>query len=1440
MIALQFSSVQTFVTRQVADYLSKELDTKVTLDKIYLKPFSRFELLGLQVRDYRDSTLLKASELTANLELSNFFQNEISISDISLVDSYVHIEIYNDSTNFSKYIQYFASPSKKDKQPSKKLTFNLDHVEIQNNSFRLINHKFKHPREGVNFANLLVTDFSVDVSKIKLDSIISAKITGLTLKEKSGLYIKEISSQASYSPHHMEFKDLVLKTNRSTIQDYIRFEYDSINDFTNFINDVKVYANVVSSTVDSRDIEFFAPPMRTVVFQTAIKCAKLSGTVSKIVAKDIILNTAKSTQLDGSFTIAGLPNINKTIFDFTLRKLTSTSSDIEYLVPLLANRSEFKLPSHMHRLGILNFNGNFVGLYNDFQIDGLFNTDLGNIKSNASIVIERPLNYVATIHTTQFDIGSFLQVPIFGNSSFDIDLQGQGLTPKDLDISFAGNLKSVDIKNYQYQDITFDGSITDKILQLQGDINDQNLKLDYISSVNWQNELPNYLLDADIKLAKINKLGWLDTDSLTINRAKFSTNLVGHTLNSIVGNFYADSIQLGTSKGDFHIQYIDFAAKGEADQRSLNLSSDVADARISGSIDLNTIVPYFQSLAVRYAPAIGLEPKLYNPQNFDLNVNVKSFEPIAALLDPDLILDDGAHLKAAFSSEDYTAQFVAFSPLLSYKGIRLHNIVINENADEHAFSVELQADRLNFADSTYINNIHLKNLLAKDSLHFNIELSDRQATNYLNLLGNIHFINNAPAYINLNPSTIIINDAPWYLQDENKMRVSKGKVYIDNLLLSQAEQQVKIDGVFSNKEEDQVKLMFNKFDLTSLNGITNPLGIQLEGLLQGEILVNSVFKKPIITSAIQTTPILYNQFPIGKLGLNASFDQDLGSMEVDLDLLDENNRGILVDGIYQFYDENQPLNLKGQLIETDLKVFQPFLKNLVSNLQGKANAEVDITGNFRNPKISGLGRFSNAAFTVNYLKTNYNLDNQIALVDNNAIMLQNLVVTDEKGHRAQANGIINLQKLANPYIDVDVTGNNFMILNTKLKDNNLYYGTAYATGTFKFKGYTSAIDIDINATSENGTNITIPFNSAMTVSNSDFIYFVSKDSLENKKREQRNLFKGLTMNMDLNLTPGAELNLQSSLGNLKGSGNGAVSMRISNLGDFEMFGDYVVNEGKFHFTAQDFINKYFDIKEGGTIRWTGNPEEAVVNLNALYQQRTAIGPLYNAAGRAGDDERVLAQAEMLIKGTLAQPDISFDINFPQNPYIKDQLQSYLSDANNVNQQALSLIVRRMFTPSSSSEISREVNNTLISAGAEIAFNQLNNIISESLNINFFDLNIRSLNDASASVRLLNDRLILTGGITDRTNYMANDLTFFRQGITTDAELTYRLRKDGSLMLRAYNRPYTRNFLIRMNDAEYISAAGLVYRQEFNSLQEFWRKLWTWGYKSDGSNNATKK
>ncbi len=1429
IFSLQFSSVQTYLTQKVASYLSKELNSDISLDRIYFKPFSSLELSGFSMKDLHGEDIFTAQHLSANFVLSYIFINRLTINEIKLEGAHVNLHIYRDSTNFSTLTRYFSASPSGSQTEKKKLRLDLKRIELINNRFKLVNHKFNHHNRGVDFSDLDITEISGIFENMHLDSTVQAEIQDFTLKEKSGLYIRELRTKAFYSDKKMEFQEMYLATNNSIVQDYLRFDYKSMKDFGDFIRKVHVTGGLKDSYVDSHDIEFFAPTMKYVVFETAIKSGNISGTVSDIKAQNIHLTTANQTALIGDFTIKGLPYIHKTIFDFDLRKLQTSPKDVEILVPKFANRASFALPKEMHTLEQVSFSGKFRGLYNDFYVDGKINTPLGKLATKSQINIQKSLSYKGKVQSDLFNVGKFLDRNIIGSSGIDLRFDGYGLTFKDLKLEANGTLTNSQIHGYSYDNIALQGRIAQQILEVNGTIDDDNLKMVYNTVIDWNSSTPNYLLDADIGYAQFNNLKWLKKDSVTLLGAKINTNLMGNALNNVTGHFDADSVQLSTTKGKFNINKVNFTATGDQENRILFLNSDIADAKMYGNIDLNTIGAYFTSLAMRYAPAIDLVVKPYNRQNFDLEINIKSFRPIASLLDPSLSLDAGSHLKASFSTDKYTANFIAYSPKMEYKGMRFTNLAIEENADDKAFSLDINADRLNFGDSLYVNHIYVRNTLANDRLNFNIIMSKKNATNYLDLKGNIHFAHNAPAYIEFDPSTIIINREHWNLNSDATMRISKGKVYLSNLILNQGQQQVKLNGVMSN-ENDNLYVEFHQFGLSSLNGITNPLGIHLRGAMNGRIDISSMFKKPFASADIQTSSIIYNQIPIGQLNLVADFDPLTGLANIALRLADDDKRGIELAGSYNFFDENERLNIEGELQETDLTIFEPFLKNLISDLRGKASGNVNINGTFKNPKISGVGRIHHAAFTVNYLQTHYHIENQSTLVENNAIILQNIKINDPKGHVATANGIINLAKIASPYIDVDISTDNVMILNTTYRDNNLYYGTAYASGTFRFKGYTSAIDINIDARSESNTVITIPFNSAMTISDSDFIYFVSRDSIENEKQERKSLFKGLTMNMNITITPEAEVNLPTNLGTLKGNGQGEIDMKITSLGDFEMFGDYRVIDGKFHFTAQDFINKYFDIKEGGTIRWTGNPSEAVINLNAIYQQRTAAGPLYNAAGRAGEDERVLAQADMLIKGTLEQPDITFDLNFPQNPYIKDQLQSYLSDANNVNQQALSLIVRRSFTPSSTNEIGREVNNTLLSAGTEIAFNQLNNIISQSLNINFFDLNIRSFNDASASVRLLNDRLVLTGGITDRTNYQATDLTFFREGITTDAELTYRLRQDGNLMVRAYNRPYTRNFLIRMNDAEYISAVGLVYRQEFNSIREFWQKLWIWDHR----------
>jgi len=1429
VFTLQFKPVQNYAVQKAITYLSEELQTKISLKEIYFRPFSSFQLKDFEIYDRSGKSLLKAHRLDAKLNFSSFFStSEIRIEKLAIKQSSINLEAFKDSTNFSFLSAYFA-PKKTGGPPSKNLIrIDLKAVHLADVAFRFYDHNSKKYAYGIDYGNVEISQLYGDFTIKDYDaSFIDFDIQKLRFKERSGLHVKELSAAIKANTKRMEFNNFRLETNHSVLRDYLRLSYSEWADFSDFIEKVYVQFHVKDSYISSKDIAYFATDIKHMTFDARIPRADLSGRVNAIDAKNVHLQMAEHTQLKGNFSIHDIPHMEKAMFRFHLTELSSDATDLQQILPGLLDDAQFKIPDFLYDAKLLHYTGQVTGLYNQFNIHGLLKNDFGEIIPHLDLHIDRKFSYKGSLKSAQFDLGKLLNRTDFKETAFDLQLDGEELDLKKLNLHVQGDLYQTDFRNYRYHQVNLDAAYANQHLDFTGSIKDPNATIEFDSQLNWLEETPSYNLFAYIQHTNLKNLKLVEQDSFFIQNAVINTNLQGDNFNNIIGILQSTNLSFTTTKGAFNIPDISFSAAGTESSRHLELSSDVLDASLKGNIDLTTIKPYFTALAMKYAPAIGLETSAYNKQNFDLNLHIKSFDPIASFFDPSLSLDEGAKITAKFSTDQFLAQVNAIAPIVHYKGIKFTQVILDENAHAEALTVNATADRINFTDSTYINNINISNVLAQDSLKYNIKLSEIDAPNTMDLNGLIHFAHNKPALIHVLPSSLKINNEHWQINPSALLKISKGKVYIENLILSQLQQQIKIDGIVSN-EDDQMTVNFNNFNLTSLNGITKPLGIQLRGDLNGDLQINSLFNKPTLSANINTSPILYNNLPIGRLSLIADFDPESELIKINSSITDE-TRKMALNGSYALQRATNKLDFKAELENTDLNLFQPFLKSLVSDLTGSIYADLSIKGDMHHPLISGDAEFKNAHFKVDYLQTKYEINDR-AKMENNSIQVNNLKVYDQKRNVATANGFVDLNTLSDPTINIHIAATNFHLLNTSMKENNMYFGTAYGTGIFKFTGPVSAMNMDIKVESKENTKLYIPFNSSMTISDSDFIHFVSaSDSINRLKNLNRSSLSGLTMDLDLNLTPDAEVNLSTELGAVSGRGKGLVSMKISTLGDIEMFGDYIINTGKFNFTAQDFINKIFDLKEGGSIRWAGKPAEANVNLSAIYQQRTSVAPLYNAAGRANNEQRVLAQANMNIKGLISRPEITFDLNFPQDPYVKDELQGYLSDVNNMNQQALSLIVRRSFTPASETDFSKEVNSTLISAGTEIAFNQLNHIIASSLNLNFFDLNIRSLNDASASLRLFNDRLIFTGGISDRRNLQLNDLNVFSDRVATDAELSYYLRKDGRFIIRASNRLNTRNFLFNLNE-DYVSAVGLVYRQEFDNFSEFLKRLFWWSPK----------
>ncbi|MEY3679051.1 MAG: hypothetical protein RI924_1192, partial [Bacteroidota bacterium] len=808
----------------------------------------------------------------------------------------------------------------------------------------------------------------------------------------------------------------------------------------------------------------------------------------------------------------------------------------------------------------------------------------------------------------------------------------------------------------------------------------------------------------------------------------------------------------------------------------------------------------------------------YKPQQFELTLNLKKFEPIGLFV-KELRIPEGAILNGKFDSDSNISTINGFARAIQYRKIKANNLIVDESTEDNQMNIFLTSDRIDLTDSIFLKNVNVANILRNDSLSLNIKLSDKDANNQLDLNGLVEFSADSLAKLNILPSDVVLNRETWRIQEKVNIRFNEGKTLITNFGLYRGKQLITADGTISSDPNDLLKLGFRQFELTTLNPLTKAMGIRLKGEMNGETGLRALSGKMRFDSDLKIDSLDYNDNFIGDLNLGADYDNDSKLASLNMGITNRGIKSLDIQGTYDADPARDQLDLDVYLDNSPVIILEPFIKNLVSDLKGNLSSNLKVSGKPSNPQINGNVSLNNVSMTVNYLKTNYRINQQLG-VNQSILDLNDLRIRDINNNEALANGSIDMSNPNNPTINVTLVANNFMALNTTPKDNSSYYGTAYSTGVFSFDGPTDNMSINIDAKTEAGTVFNIPLNSAEKVSEVDFIQFVGSDS--SKRLRKENFFKGLSMNFSLSVDEASEANIYTSLGRLNGRGKGDLSLNISSLGDFSMFGDYLISEGKFEFTAKDYINKVFDISQGGSIRWTGDPTAATINLAASYGVRTSLSPLYVAAGLSPDESRVQAEAIMNLSGNLLRPDISFGLNFPTNSYVKDQLQGYLNDVNNVNQQALSLIVRRSFTPGNGSvTIDKQINTTVISAGTEIAFNQLNNLLSQSLNLNFVDLNIRSLNEASASFRLLNDRLVLTGGVTDRR--AINDFDVIGNEVARDFEASYLIKKDGSLVLRASNRLGNRNSLTITNQ-EYVSAIGLVYRRDFDNFGEFINQL----------------
>lgn len=1392
------------------------------------------------------------------LDIGNFSisKRELNISNLILSNAQINLVQYKGEKdfNFQFIIDEFSSTD----------TLKLDTVyrdlfvgglSLENTGFVYRNEHDTEITKGVNYSDIVAENINGNINDIKLNrDTIWGMIDHLSFQEKSGFVLKNLTASAVISPEFLVLEQLKIKTPESDIAaTNFSFNYKTYSDYADFNSKIKITAKFEKSKIEMADIAFFAPDLIGIHKSISIS-GNVNGTINDLKGKNLDIHLGEASQFVGNVDLSGLPNIEETFIHLKIDRLVTTATDLRQIpIPPFSEHKMLEIPENIDLLEKASFKGVFSGFYNDFVTYGQLSTALGEVSSDISLQQDSKKNttvYRGKVKSSDFNIGKFLALDSYlGKISIDAAIDGQGFERETVKASLKGTVKNIEFNNYNYKNIVVEGDIAKKIFKGILSIKEENIDMDFNGNIDFSESIPALDFVSTINGANLTALKFIKNDTLTTNlSAQLKVQVKGNTVDNLLGEVKINNTVYTQNKNVYKLQYLDLTASETNGVRAIKLSSDFADADISGKLSVMELKSSLNQMLSKYIPSYAVNKKektIPKLQDIQWNIQLKKTDALSKLFLPQIKINQGASLTGSYSSIRNQFLLKGKVPQMNLYGEQFENWRINISTENNALLLNTSCEKIAFSDSLWVKGFAMNNKVYHDTIDLRMTWDNNSTTNYKGDISSlITFGKQDKIKIKFFPSEVTIADSVWSINSANEIVVdSLRTITIKDFSFKNKSQVIQIEGVVSENPKDQLQFSLINFNLTNLNSLTKTSGLNLKGTVSGNTSVSDMYNKILFSSSLDFTDFFINDEPLGKGSVRASWNKER-------DVIDMNgsfSRGIVPNlkftGLYYPSKKQNNIDIDISVQTIRLQVFEEFIKEYCTNLNGQLSGNLSIKGTLENPSVSGKVKVWAKKIKVNYLNTVYKFPEQEIIINENSFGIENFIVSDENDNKAIVNGKVYHDQFKKIQLDFDVHAQKFMCLNTTESLNNLYYGKAFVTGTINVFGYIDNVSIDASVKTDKisignrteYTRIFIPLSGPEEVSESNFITFIKKDNVSTDKPESNyklNL-SGLQMNFDVEATPDAEVQLifDSKNGDIiRGKGRGNIKMQISTLGDFNMYGSYVIEEGDYLFTLQNIINKKFKIEKGGVIKWNGIPYDADVNLSAIYQVKTSLSPFSRLEGDSSkaDTKRYPVNCKLLMTGNLLTPAINFDIDLPGvDENTKQTVKGYINTEQEMNKQIFSLLVLNSFvTPAQIRDIGISETNRGITGSAatstELLSNQLSNWLSQISNDFDIGVNYRPGDQLSSdelevalSTQLFNERMNIDGNVgVSNNNQNANN-------IVGDVNVEYKISEDGKFRVKAFNKA-NNNILVTAN-APYTQGIGVFYREEFNTFEELYKR-----------------
>jgi hypothetical protein len=1458
---ITISGIDTRIIQSPAATAAAPVDTAV-------KPLNMTLNLGLidisKIKvDYRSNTMatrVNLGQLLIDVDKIDLKNQKVAIKSIALNDTRAGLALAKPQTVKKEVVKAIkkldtivASP-----QAQNGWAATLGKISLSNDNIKFDNNAQNQLPKGLDFGHLDIRNLNADIENLSYNpNTISGSVNSVSFREKSGLVINKFHTEFSYGPKSAYLNDLLVETPQTLIQKQVQISYPSITSLSANPGALFINANLDGSHLCLRDVLLLMPAMaNTAPFKQAPNAVfridgRVIGKVNDLRIPNLEISGLSNTHIKASATLKGLPDMKKAYFDVKLDDFNTGGADIAKLV------SPGMLPSSVSIPSYLNLKGAFKGGMYNFDTKLSLRTNYGAVDLNGGMrngSSKTAASYIADIKANNLNIGALSKQPrTVGNISLTAHVKGRGLDPKKASLQFNGNIINAYFKGYNYQNLALSGTAQNGSYTAKARMRDPNIAFSLDGKADMNKKYPS--LSATLLIDSVN----LQKLNFSKSEMRFHGKMVADVPTADPNYLNADirlTDLLLDQKGQvIKLDTVSLVSTATADSSTIRLKAPMLYAHADGKYKLTEIGPAMQDAIHRYfntakAKPATLAKPAYSPQQFKFDIHLVK-TPITKTLVPDLQTLDPVLITGQFNSQAGTLTVNGSIPKVVYGADVINNMKLAVNTGNNALNYSLTADDIKTGQSVNLLYASIAGNAQNDKLNLALQVRDASKKVRYRIAGIFNILPDEYQFSFL-PNGLLLNYNSWAVAADNALQFGTRGLLAKDFSISNGGQVLSINSDAQTMNAPMT-VKFANFKIETLTRAAQQDSLQVGGVINGEAHLTDLQTAMKFTADLKIANFNFKQDTVGNIALKVN-NQTANAYAADVRITGRGNH-VNLTGIYYTAPASR-FDLDLNMVSLNVKGIEGFSFGAIRRSRGIISGDLKISGTASAPVVRGNVNFNKVGFNVSTLNSYFTMPNESLTFNNDGIRFNDFTLVDSLGNKAIVAGTIYTSNFSDFKFGLDITANNFRVINSTSANNKLYYGKLFADMRIHIRGDMKKPVVDAVLAVNDKTDLTIvlPQEDPAIEDRKGVVEVINPKGIKEDSlflaRQVDSLRKsgvtGLDVSATIKVSKAANFIVVIDERNgdkVQLKGDAQLNMTIDPSGKVSLTGTYTVAQGSYNL-AYATVKRKFIFKPGSTITWQGDPTKASIDMTAVYIAN--VPPIDLVSDQLGSSQNTTMYKQKLpfnvdldLKNNLLKPHISFDIVLPDSTYtvgpqviatVNARLEQVRQDTNEMNKQVLGVLVLGHFigdNPLQSQGGGTGLNGVIRNSVSSLLSDQLNKLAGNLIGGVQLSFNLSSGADYSTGVQqnrtdlnvglskqFLNDRVTVTVGNNfnlEGQNQPGQKTT----DIAGNVSVNYKLTKDGRYMVRVYRRDQ----YVVVEGEVIETGVGFTITYDFNTFKE---------------------